>query len=329
MEDVVANPRPAPESPGPYEIQELLAEAVQRVGAAEMSKGRLDLSTPLMQRALDIRRANFERFDETEEYLKADEAGRKSLMAEAGLTLDRSLMATAYSMVKQGDAATGLVEFGKVIESRRAAVAKFPDIPKLRQEYGRFCGLFGDCLMWEGRLGEALAQFEESVSIAGDFWNADQKNAELRKQLALALNRRASLREQTGDSDGERSDATAAAGHRQAIVDSSKAEKDEADLALSAARLGQTGTVRPILDKFASATRPDSEIQLKCARACSQLARHASGDDQEKLRSETMTILRRAIAEGYSDPYKVRVEADFYWLRETPEFAELVASIGK
>ncbi len=329
IEDVVANPRPEPGSPGEYDIQELLAEALQRVGLAGMSKGQLDVSTPLLLRALDIRRANFERFDETEAFMEADETNRRILAADAGLTMDKSVMAVAYTLVKQDRPEEGLRQFGAAIESRKQAAAEYGELPLLKQDYGRSCGLYADCLLWNGRLDEARIQLDESVAIAGEAWTADPQSVELRKPLALALYRRACLREQTGDSGGEQADVVAALEHRRAIFAATAGEKDEVDLAIAAARQGDTTTVRPILDKYAAVTKPDSELQLKCARACSQLARNAAEADRDALRAESMKVLRRAITEGYSDPYKVRVEADFHSLRETPEFIEIVASIGQ
>jgi len=328
VKDIIDNPKPEEGSPDLYTIYEVYAETLQRQAAAHMSKGELDKSTALIDQALAIRRENINRLPDTEAFKAVTPDKQQAMLAEAALSLDRSEMATAYTGVKTGQGQKALDDFGKIIALRKTAAETNPTLPYLEQEYSRFAGLYGECLMWENSLPAAAEQLEVSVNAAKKFAAADEKNVELQRQYSLALYRRGCVRDLQADSAGASGDFTECTTLRQKIFDATKGEKDETDLLLALGRTGMLEQAEPILARYAAMTTADSELQLKVARSLSSLAASVEGEEREALRARAIKALERAIDEDFSDPYKVRIEPDFHWLAESPEFVELVSKIG-
>ncbi len=329
-QSIVDDPKPvAEDNPSPYMIHEVLAETTQGLGAAWMSRGQLDKSKELILQALEIRKANLERLKETSAYLESKPDGQATMMAEASLVLDKSTMGIAYTMIKQGQTEDGLRMFEETLVSREKAFRDTPAIPSLRQEYGRFAGLLGECLMWSGRMEQAREKLDVSVAEGKEFAKSEPGNVELQRQYSIALHRRASLNGLSGDEPASTADAGECLKLREKIFAKTAGVKDEADLVMTLAWLGKADEAKPILEKIAALEQDDPELQLKCARAWSSLASNAEGPERESFRTRAMETLTRAITEGFSDPYKVRVEAEFQWLKDTPEFVAIVEGIGK
>jgi serine/threonine-protein kinase len=324
---ILDTPKPEPGSPSLYEIHEVLAECTQRLGAARMSEGRIEESKKLILEARDIRVKNLDRLEKTEKFRNADAAGQIEMKAENALVLDKSTMGVAYTKVKQGQAEDGLRLFKSVLESRKSAYVDAPQLPKLRTEYAGFAGLLADCLMWNDRLADALENVNQSFRITKSFYDDNPKNLDHIRRFGLAAYRRGCIHFLRGDKEAAAADMQQSIAARQKLVDLGDGEKDKMDLCLSLAWAGDAEKAKPILKTFAELESDDAEIQLKASRAWSSLARGADGDLQDEYRDMTFKTLERAIEEGYSDPFKVRVEPEFHWIRESAEFRDLVGSI--
>ena len=327
VQSILDDPKPEVGSPSLYSIHEVNAECLQRIAAAVMSKGQLDESKKLIMQALEIRKENLGRLPKTNRYLEAEPAKQKEMMAESALTLDRSTMGVAYTMVKEGQTDDGLRLFESVVQSRKKAYQANSEIPSLRREYAGFAGLLGDCLMWNGQMNAAREKYDASFEVQKKFYEDNPLNIDRVRKFASAAYRRGCLNGLAGNDEASTTDMQTSFKLRQEIVTKANGEKDQMDLCLAMAWLGMAEQAKPILEGVAELEKPDSEIQLKSARAWSSLARNSKGPRKVEYRALATKSLERAIKEGYSDSFKVKVEPEFQWLKDSDDFKQLVNSI--
>ncbi len=104
-------------------------------------------------------------------------------------------------------------------------------------------------------------------------------------------------------------------------------EKNKIILMLAEARTGNSEAAGRLIDELGAVGKINGEVHLERARALAQLSRSATGGQRARLRDEALTALERAVAEGYSDPFRIGHERELDPLHGTARFRDLVARL--
>jgi hypothetical protein len=105
-------------------------------------------------------------------------------------------------------------------------------------------------------------------------------------------------------------------------------EKNKINLLRSEARVGNIETAKRLNDELAATDKTNPDLHLERACALAQLTRKSEGAEQQAAFLEAaLTALERAIADGYSDPFRIQAEQDLDPLHETERFKRVISKL--
>ena len=84
---------------------------------------------------------------------------------------------------------------------------------------------------------------------------------------------------------------------------------------------------RELIDQLGESDQEDGQLHLQRARALTSLSRHLPESDRGGVMEEAITALKRSVAEGYSDPFRVNAEPDLRPLRELESFQQILTEL--
>ncbi|MDB4679215.1 hypothetical protein OAE79_02640, partial [Rhodopirellula sp.] len=84
---------------------------------------------------------------------------------------------------------------------------------------------------------------------------------------------------------------------------------------------------RKLVDRLGESEEKNGELHLERARALTQMSRHAAESEREDLLLEAVSAAKRAVKEGYGDPFRVNAEPDLRLLRERDEFQQILSDM--
>jgi len=323
--ECLTDPQPLEGSPSRWEIEELLAACLQDLGAYRLDEGRLTDAATHVEEAVRLLDGVLEAKEQSPELATLDREQRAGRMMGTAVNLGKLRTALAYVYLRLGRTEQAIALYDAVIDETRETLAQQTrDERKLtwRQELGSYLGNYGQSLTWIGDVGRAATTLEESLALWEAVRAADPGKMDLTRQLATALYRLAVLREVEGRT------AEAAALHerclslRRELVTGARPYNLN-HLMLSLARSGLVEETLQVVDEAGESSGIDP------ARALAQLSRHVPEADRVAMITRAIEALERAVEEGYSDSFRLRVEPDLRPLQDDPRFLAIVGRLPK
>jgi serine/threonine protein kinase/tetratricopeptide (TPR) repeat protein len=317
-QQILSDPKPEPNSPTQKEIRSVLSESLQRTGVEYISKGQLPIAADYFREALELRREDIELIKSSDGYAKLPKEEQFQKTAEAEKVADLSTIGLAYILLRMGNKDDALPMYEIVHQNRRRACELAPDQRELKRVFAGTIGTYGNALQWEEQPVKALELYNESLRLMKEVFAEDPAN-HVKKALATAHFRLGTLLDSQGQPDDAKQHFEDCRKLRAQMAESGSSTSRQ-DLMVVLARLGEFDEAQKLESEFAASKLPDPEVHLYRARCLAQLSRHAEPDDVDRLQTAAIDALAKAIADGYADPYKIRVEPDFAPIRADERF---------
>ena len=327
VRECVHDPRPEPGSPSQDEIRELLAALLQNLAAERLKQGRIAEAADAFGEGHDLLAALLAGLRGVPRIGEPGFGPRDGRAAGLQASLDKAALGLAYVTMRLGRDEESLALYRDVIRSRREAFELQPEDLGRKLELAGHLGLYGQSLLWMDDPDEAEPLIDESTQLMEEVVAEDPEKADNRRQLATALYRMGTLRDMQGRPDEASSLFERSRELRDELYVASPDEKNAVNLMLAEARVDNAARAGELIDVLGAMDGVDGERHLERARALAQLSRRAEGDQQTGLREEALTALERAIAEGYSDPFRVGHEHDLDPLHEEERFQAVMARL--
>lgn len=329
-QDTLANPKPEEGSPSENDIRELLAVLQQNLGVEYLEQGQLAETAKQFESALQNMATVLASIRSADGYDELDENQKDTLTAMKQISHDKSAVGLAYILMRQGETERSIELYKTAIEGRREIFDRRQSMLPLKVELAGYLGNYGQSLMWIDDLAGAEPLLEESLKLSAEIVDADPEKAAYKRSLTTAQYRLGSLRDMQGGREGDALTLfESSRGMRAELNEASGDQKNQINLMLASARAGKTEEARTLIDELGALEETNGELHLERARALTQLSRHAAEGDRESLLDEAVTAIKRAVEEGYADPFRVNAEPDLRPLREREEFQQILSGMKK
>lgn len=320
VRETLRDPQPQEGSPARNDILELLGAAVQNLGVEYLRQGRLPEAAAAFQESLESNGAVLEAIRSAPGFAEMDDDEKDTLTASRQISYDKSAVGLAYLQFRLGQTEPAIALYERAIAARREILVRRPSMLPLRLELAGYLGNYGHSLLWLDRTEGAEPLLRESLQLHEEVFRADPEKADYKRMLSTALYRLATLRDLQGHADESLSLFERARQLREELHTASSDERNATNLMLAEARVGNVERAVAHVDRLGGNPARNGELHLERARALSQLARHSVGERQNAFRESALAALERAVAEGYSDPFRVRAEHDLRPLHDIPRF---------
>ncbi len=327
IEEVLAEPAPEPESPSINEILLLKSAASMNLGVEYLRDGRVAATNKVFSQALDANLAVLENIRSQPGFDEQNDDQKDTQTAALNIQLDKSRLGVAYIRLRLGKTEEALQLYQAAIASRREIFERRPQMLIMKTELAGFLKLYGKSLLWIDRVDEGGKQLREAVSLSEESYLSDPEKADLKRGFAEALYLLATARDLQDRKDEALSLFERSRLIRANLYEASPDEKNQINIMLSEARVGNVEAALEHIEALAETTEVNSELHLQRARALAQLSLVVADEQREQLRSDSLDALQRSIDEGFGDPFRVAAEADLEPIRDTDRYAGILQSM--
>lgn len=327
VRETLNDPHPQPESPSKNEILELLGTLLQNEGVDLLDQGRLPETSAAFQEALDSMEIVLTNIRSEPGFAELTNDQKDSKTAGRQISRDKSAIGLAYVVLRLGETDRSIALYEQVIASRREIFVRRPTMLPIKLELAGQLSLYAQSLIWLNQPEKADPLIRESVTLFEELYSADPQKADYKRQLSTSIYRMATLRDIQGHAGESLSLFERSRKIREELFAASADEKNSINLMLAEARVGNTEAAVKLIDELGDSQNKDGEIHLERARALAQLSRKLEGEQKTKFNDDALTALERSVTEGYSDPYRVKVENDLLPLHDTDRFRGVVAGL--
>ena len=328
LREIIKEPQPREDSPAVYEIQNALGGTLQIVGSTQQQQGKLQLAEATFREAAEVNARVLKEISDSAVWFTALSDDRKNLVkTDFEQAEDRALSGLANVLVRRGRTEEATPLYDAVIKRRRANSELAPkDLTAQIQLTVQLISI-GQALILAGQFDSAGSMLTEGRDRAETLHALDPKNAGFRNILGGANYYLGIARDEQQNSDEalavfERSRAIRTEIHANSGNTSSKV-----NLMLAEARLGNVEAAQKLIDELGASEKKNADLHLDRARALAQLTRQTEGDQQTTLREEALKALERVVTDGYSDPFRLRVEPDLKPLHDTERFKSVILEL--
>jgi serine/threonine protein kinase len=327
MKDIQEHPKPEPYGPAKFEVQNVLGEALQRVGTSYLSQGKLAEASKYFEEALDVRQKLLTYVATDPAFAAVEPAKRKDLQTEFEVSLDKSVLALGNLAFRREKFAEAEKSFQQSFDRRKALYDSNTTSVANKIEFARFCGSFGDFYFWTDRPDKARPLFDLSIHLLGELVAENPKNVTYQNYWSTAYYRLGCLLDDLNDPAAQDAFESSRKLREEIVKASSDSQKRQSEWMMALARCGNVEQASQLAAKL-RAVKLDAEIHLERARALAQSFRYAKQDEQrQSLRNDAFEALEFALRDGYADPFKIEREPDLKPLRDDPRFAEVLAKV--
>ncbi len=325
LREIVKEPQPRKDSPAIYEIQNALGGTLQIVGSTQQQQGKLQMAEQTFREAAQVNAGCLKEISDSAAWYAALPDQKKASVRNAfEQAEDRARSSLAHVLVRRGMTEEALPLYDAVIERRRANHEQSPKDLAARIQLTVQLISIGQALILAGRFDSAGAMLTEGRDYAQSLHDMDPKNASFKSVLGVANYYLGTVRDEQEHSDEALAVFERSRALRTEIHENSSDTSSKVNLMLAEARMGNVEAVKKLTDELGAREAKNADLQLDRARALAQLTRQTEGDQQSALRDEALTALERAVADGYSDPFRVRVEPDLKPLHDTERFKKVI-----
>jgi len=328
LREITTEPQPREDSPAVYEIQNALGGTLQIVGSSQQQQGKLQLAEATFREAAEVNARVLKEIGDSSAWYTALPDERKTLLRTTfEQAEDRALSSLANVLVRRGRTEEAMPLYDAVIKRRRANFEQAPkDLTAKLQLTVQLISI-GQALILAEKFDVAGSMLTEGRDLAESLHALDPKNAGYKNILGVANYYLGTARDEQQHSDEaiavyERSRALRTEIHANSPDTSSKV-----NLMLAEARLGNVEAAQKLIDELGVSEKKNADLQLDRARSLAQLTRQTEGDQQSGLRDAALTALERVVTDGYSDPFRVRVEPDLKPLHDTERFKNVILQL--
>lgn len=324
VEACITDPRPEEGSPTENEIRELLAVLQQNLGVEYLEQGQLPETSEAFEKALRNMDTVLTNIRSEPGYEELDDNQKDTLTAMKQIAHDKSALGLAYILIRMGQTKRSIELYNEAIAGRREIYQRRPEMLPLKVELAGYLGNYGQALYWIDDLNGAEPILEESLVLSEEITETDPEKADFKRALSTALYRLGTLRDLQEDREDEANRLFVRCEELRAELNTtSPDQKNKVNYMLAAARAGSSETAETLINELGALDVKNGELHLERARALTQLARRAQAEQRERFLEDAMLALKRAVAEGYSDPFRIEHEPDLKMLRTRKGFSTL------
>ncbi|XZE54376.1 protein kinase domain-containing protein [Planctomycetaceae bacterium SH139] len=327
IEEVIAEPAPEPDSPSINEILQLKSATSMNLGVEYLRDGRVAATNKMFSQALDANLAVLENIRSQPGFDEQNDDQKDTQTAALKIQLDKSRLGVAYIRLRLGKTEEALQLYQAAIASRREIFQRRPQMLVMKTELAGFLKLYGKSLIWIDQVDEGGKQLREAVSLSEEAYLSDPEKADLKRSFAEALFLLGTTRDLQARKDEALSLFERSRLLRADLYEASPDEKNQINLMLSEARVGNVEAALEHIKSLGETTEPNSELHLERARALAQLSLVVADEQREQMRSDSLAALQRSIDEGFGDPFRVAAEADLEPIRNTDRYAGILRSM--
>lgn len=328
VQETLSNPKPEEGSPSENDIRELLAVLQQNLGVEFLEQGQLAETAKQFESALKNMATVLEAIRSAKGYDKLDENQKDTLTAMKQISHDKSAVGLAYILMRQGQTKRSIELYNTAIAGRREIFDRRQTMLPLKVELAGYLGNYGQSLLWIDDLSGAEPLLEESLKLSLQILENDPEKASYKRSVTTAQYRMGSLRDLQGNHVADAASLfEACRGLRAELNEASADQKNQVNLMLASARAGDLDEARKLVDRLGESEEKNGELHLERARALTQMSRHAAESEREDLLLEAVSAAKRAVKEGYGDPFRVNAEPDLRLLRERDEFQQILSDM--
>ncbi len=314
--------------PYDFEIRELHAELLQKVGVVHMKLGDYREANKTFAPALQIRDEIVRTLDDDPQFKSLDEEEKSQVRTDLATSLGKSRSAGAYIAFYVGDSDRAISLIEPVLAEAKAAMDANTNSAGLAVTYAGTARLMGEILTWSGKHSRALEVMQSAAEIYQKVHKLVPKNVSIRESLGDTLYFIAVLNDTLGNSEEANNTLTETISHQRALlkIDSEKRSWQQ-DLMLSLARQGEVEECRTLIASLKD--DPDTFVQLCRARATAQIARHLEEPEKATTTTAALTTITQIINSGYQSKSRLLGEPDLQTLVETDQFLSILDTIEK
>lgn len=327
VRETIKNPVPEKDSPTQNQILELLASILQNEGVDLMEQGRLRETAVLFQEALDSTDIILTNIRSEPGFSELTDDQKDAKTANLEITRDKSALGLAYIVLRLGEPDRAVTLYEKVMASRRDIFKRRPTMLPLKLELAGHSSLYAQSLIWLNQLDKAEPLAVEAMKLFEELHAADPEKADYKRQLTTSIYRLATLRDLQGHAGESLSLFERCRLLRAELFAGSPDEKNSINLMLAEARVGNVEAAVKLIEQLGASEKKNGELHLERARALAQLSRKAEGEQKTKFTDDALTAVERSVAEGFSDPFRVKVENDLTPLHDTDRFRAAVGQL--
>jgi len=323
--ECLTDPQPLEGSPSREDIEEVLAAGLQGLGLYRLDEGRLTDAATHLEEAIGVLGGVLEARERSPELAALDAEQRAGRMMGSAITLGKLRTGLAYVYLRLGRTGQAIPLYEAVIADTRNSLAlQTREERRLawRNELAGYLGNFGQSLIWIGEVERATPVLEESLALYEVVRAADPEKMDFTRHLATALYRLAVLRDVRGQAQEAAPLQERCLSLRRELVAGARAYHLN-HLMLSLARCGLVEETLQVVDEAGA------ESGIDPARALAQLIRHVPEADRATSITRAVQAVERAVEDGFSDAFRLRVEPDLQPLQEDPRFLEIIARLPK
>jgi tetratricopeptide (TPR) repeat protein len=290
--EIISEPAPEEGSPGQNEILEILSIAAQNLGVEYLREGRITETSASFQEALHASEQILQNIRSEPGFDDLDNNQKDTKTAMLQIGLDKSRMGAAYILLRLGHTQESVELYNDAIASRREIYDRRKSMLPLKSELAGHLKLYGKSMLWIDRPSAAAPLLQEAMSLWDELYEADPESVAFKRGLAESLYFMATLRQVQGHAAESLSLFERSRLLRSELHDVSPDEKNQINLMLSEASVGNNDKARELIDELGRTEAPNSEVHLERARALTQLSVKASTDEERSaLQSEALTAL--------------------------------------
>jgi len=328
LREIIRDPQPREDSPAMYEIMNALAGTLQIVGSTQQQQGRLQPAEEAFREAVDANARVLKEISEPAEWYTALPDDRKMLVKNSfEQAEDRALSSLALVLVRRGRTEDALPLYDAVVKRRRDNFEQAPKDLSARIQLTIQLISIGQALILADRFESAGSMLTEGRDLAESLHQLDAKNAGFKNILGVANYYLGVVRDEQQHSDEALAVFERSRSLRAEIHANSPDTSNKVNLMLAEARVGNVEAAQKLIDELGVPEKKNADLQLDRARALAQLTRQTEGDPQAALRDAALTALERAVADGYSDPFRVKAEPDLKPLHGTERFKNVILQL--
>ena len=326
--DTLENPKKGSDGKGtPVNVvNSLLSESLQRVGVSQLFEGKVAAALATFSEALEIREEALRTLLQSADYQKLDAAQKLKRTTEPKKVLDLSRTAVAYALLRHDQPDDAIKMYAAAYDGRKLAAAEQPDNNGLQETFAGIAGNWGLAWHWMNQLKKSRTLLEESVEIYRQQFEADKESALLKRRYGTALYRVGAVLFDLGQHDEAQAKFTQCKALRAELAATGGVEFRKHYMQVLA-RVGELEESRKLAAELGETKTPDPDMHWERAQALSQIARQTDGAAKPAALDAAFAALNKCIDDGYSDPFKVRVEPDFKPLRADERFATALRRI--
>jgi tetratricopeptide (TPR) repeat protein len=329
LREILADPRPEPNSPKMFQIADTLQQSLMRAAAMNVKKGALDKAKDQYQEIEKICSKVLDEINQSADWYSQMPEERKTLVKSYfQQNRDLSLAGQANILCRIGKSEDAIPIYDRVIEGRKENVEQKPTDRNARDQLALQLRNYGQNMMRLGRAEDAVRLIGQAHDWTEKNFSEDPTNAAFKRSHGHSLYYLGVARDAVGQTSDsivlfERSRAL-----RQEMVAASPDQSNKVNLMLSEARLGKREAGEALIAELSASPAKDPDLRLDLARALAQLYRNNKDNDAgPEFLEKSLTAIERAIEDGLADSFSITSEQDLAPLRENPKFISLTKKI--